>query len=162
VIVLFYGQGDGEFCRRTYWRYQGMKQLTDFKPLQRVVLPGLGDLNCSGLVVVVGPNSSGKSQLLQDIHRRLIGEPRKLVVSTEIAIEKPPFEPFMKCLEEAGYFSTLTDDAGNQQLHMHPADGIWGPSSGRRRLLVERSLECASKKALAGASSVVAPPMGER
>jgi hypothetical protein len=93
-----------------------MNRLTDFKPLQRVLLPGLGDLNCSGLVVLVGPNSSGKSQLLQDVYRRLIGEPRKLVVSTEIAIEKPPFEPFMKCLEDEGYFSTFTDDAGNSQI----------------------------------------------
>ena len=93
-----------------------MQRLTDFKPLQRVVLPGLGDLKCTGLVVIVGPNSSGKSQLLQDIHRRLTGEPRKLVVSTEIVIEKPPLGPFLKCLEDEGYFTTFTDDAGTSYI----------------------------------------------
>ena len=31
-----------------------MKRLSDFKPLRRVTLPGLGDLECSGLIVVVG------------------------------------------------------------------------------------------------------------
>jgi hypothetical protein len=41
-----------------------MEKLTDFKPLARVSLPGLGALQCSGLVVLVGPNSSGKSQFL--------------------------------------------------------------------------------------------------
>lgn len=93
-----------------------MKQLTDFKPLRRLVLPGLGELQCSGLVVLVGPNSSGKSQPLQDIYRRLAGEPRQLVVASEVNIEKPPFEPFIKSLEEEGYFSTFIDNAGNKQL----------------------------------------------
>lgn len=93
-----------------------MKQLSDFKPLRRVVLPGIGDLNCAGLVVLVGPNSSGKSQLLQDIYRRLAGEHRQLVVATDIGIEKPQFGPFMKCLEDEGYFTTITDNAGTKQL----------------------------------------------
>jgi hypothetical protein len=39
-----------------------MEHLSDFKPLGRLVLPELGVLECSGLVVLVGPNSSGKSQ----------------------------------------------------------------------------------------------------
>ena len=93
-----------------------MKKLSDFKPLRRVVLPDLGELTCSGLVVLVGPNSSGKSQLLQDMYRRISGEPRKLVVATEVQIQKPPLDPFLRCLEEEGYFSTFEDDAGNKQL----------------------------------------------
>lgn len=95
-----------------------MKRLSDFKPLRRVLLPGLGDLECSGLVVVVGPNSSGKSQLLQDIYRRICGEPRQLVVASEVQIEKPPLEPFLRCLEDEGYFSTIEDDSGAK--HMRP------------------------------------------
>ncbi len=95
---------------------QAMKRLSDFKPLGRVLLPGLGDLQCSGLVVLVGPNSSGKSQLLQDIYQRLAGEPRQLVVAQEISIEKPPYESFMQCLENEGYFSTVEDTAGTKQL----------------------------------------------
>lgn len=93
-----------------------MQKLSDFKPLKRLALPDLGDLDCSGLVLIVGPNSSGKSQLLQDVYRRLCGEPRKLVVATDVRVEKPPFEPFLKCLEDEGYVYTVEDDQGNKKL----------------------------------------------
>ena len=93
-----------------------MEKLSDFKPLGRVVLPGLGELNTAGLIVLVGPNSSGKSQLLQDIYLRLAGQPRDLVVSQDIRIEKPPYDSFMMCLENEGYFSSTEDDSGNRQL----------------------------------------------
>jgi hypothetical protein len=95
-----------------------MKRLSDFKPLRRVQLPGLGDLSCSGLVVLVGPNSSGKSQLLQDIYKRIAGEPRQLVVASDVQIEKPPLGPFLRCLEDEGYFSTVEDESG--ATHMRP------------------------------------------
>lgn len=93
-----------------------MQRLSDFKPLKRVLLPGLGDLATSGLVVVVGPNSSGKSQLLQDVYRRLVGEPRQLVVASDVRIEKPLLDPFLQCLEAEGYFTTTEDDSGNKQF----------------------------------------------
>lgn len=90
-----------------------MEPLTAFKPLERVSLPALGDLTTSGLILVVGPNSSGKSQLLQDIYLRLCGEPRALVVATSIQIRLPEYEPFMAYLEREGYFETVLDDNGN-------------------------------------------------
>ena len=93
-----------------------LKKLNDFKPLRRVILPGLGDLSCSGLVVLVGPNSSGKSQLLQDIYKRIAGEARQLVVATEIQLEKPELAPFLRCLEAEGYFSTVEDESGAPRL----------------------------------------------
>ena len=93
-----------------------MQKLSDFKPLKRLVLPDLGTLDCSGLVLIVGPNSSGKSQLLQDVYRRLCGEPRKLVVASDVRVEKPPFEPFLKCLEDEGYVFTVEDGSGNKVL----------------------------------------------
>jgi len=93
-----------------------MERLSDFKPLGLVALPTLGDLQCSGLVVLVGPNSSGKSQLLQDLYRRLAGELRELVVATTIHINKPPYEPLLKCLESEGYFSTFNDGNGNPHI----------------------------------------------
>lgn len=93
-----------------------MRKLSDFKPLKQVVLPGLGDLTCSGLVLIVGPNSSGKSQFLQDLYHRMAGEPRQLVVASDIQIEKPPIDPFLQCLEDEGYFSPFFDDAGNKHL----------------------------------------------
>ena len=95
-----------------------MKKLSDFKPLRQVTLPGLGDLECSGLIVLVGPNSSGKSQLLQDIYGRISGTPRPLVVASDIQIEKPPLDPFLRCLEDEGYFITFEDESGTK--HMRP------------------------------------------
>jgi len=93
-----------------------MEHLSDFKPLERVTLPEIGDLRCSGLILVVGPNSSGKSQFLQDLYLRLSGQPRALVVSTDIRIRKPEnYELFIQCLESEGYFETIVDDSGNQQ-----------------------------------------------
>lgn len=93
-----------------------MDQLSDFKPLDGVALPDIGDLQCSGLILVVGPNSSGKSQLLQDIYQRLSGEPRGLVVATDVRVNKPQeFEPFARWLESQGYFETFVDDNGVSQ-----------------------------------------------
>jgi hypothetical protein len=93
-----------------------MKKLSDFKPLRQVTLPGLGDLECSGLIVLVGPNSSGKSQLLQDIYGRISGAPRRLVVASDVKIEKPPLDPFLRCLEDEGYFTTFEDESGVKHL----------------------------------------------
>lgn len=76
----------------------------------------MGELDPSGLIVVVGPNSSGKSQLLHDIYKRLSGEPRKLVVATELLIRKPDLKPFLSCLEKEGYITNITDAAGNSHI----------------------------------------------
>ncbi len=92
-----------------------MDQIFDFKPLDRVALPGIGDLRCSGLILVVGPNSSGKSQFLQDLYLRICGEPRALVVATDVQVSKPEYEPFLQWLESEGYFETLIDDNGTPQ-----------------------------------------------
>ena len=95
----------------------GKPKLSDFKPLSSVSLPGLGDLALSGLTVLVGPNSSGKSQLLQDMYKRISGEPRELVVADAILISKPAtLEPFLQCLEDEGYFTTFEDAAGAKQM----------------------------------------------
>jgi hypothetical protein len=91
--------------------------LTDFKPLEQVSLPDIGDLHCSGLILFVGPNSSGKSQFLKDVYHRLCGEPRSLVVATEVRIRKPDdFPHFIKYLETRGYFSSFEDDDGIKQF----------------------------------------------
>jgi hypothetical protein len=93
-----------------------MERLSDFKPLERVALPEIGDLRCSGLILVVGPNSSGKTQFLQDLHQRLCGQPRALVVATDIRIRIPEnYDSFIQCLESEGYFETIVDDGGNEQ-----------------------------------------------
>jgi hypothetical protein len=88
----------------------------EFKPLEAFELPGIGNLRCEGLIVIVGPNSSGKSQLLQDIFMRLCGEPRALVVATSLEVQKPAEYPqFARWLENEGYFETIFDDNGAEQ-----------------------------------------------
>lgn len=105
-------------------------------------MPDLGDLDCSGLVVLVGPNSSGKSQLLQDIYHRVAGMPRALVVAETIEIDKPDLAPFLRVLESEGYFETVEDESGNkllrpktmylgsgqplQQIQPHQAEQMYG------------------------------------
>jgi hypothetical protein len=93
-----------------------MRKLSDFKPLKRVVLPGVENLSCAGLTVIVGPNSSGKSQLLRDIKGKVAGEARDLVVATAIEIDIPEYEPFIKCLKAEGYLSSFFDDNDNEQF----------------------------------------------
>lgn len=92
-----------------------MERLTDFNPLKQLALPGLGDLDCSGLVLVVGPNSAGKSQLLRDVFHSLSGDARDLVVATSIELDKPDYDSFVSCLEAEGYIRSIRDDNGTQQ-----------------------------------------------
>lgn len=96
-----------------------MEKLTDFRPLNRVSLPDLGDLRCSGLILIVGPNSSGKSQFLQDIYLRISGEPRALVVASNIEIQKPPeYGSFIEWLKARRYIEDFYDDNGT--AHWRP------------------------------------------
>ena len=90
-----------------------MEKLTDFKPIQKLDLPDLGEISCSGLIVVVGPNSSGKSQLLRDIKGRISGEPRELVVAKHIELAEIEYKPFLKCLKAEGFIYSIWD--GNDQ-----------------------------------------------
>src|SRR5439155_21250231 len=94
-----------------------MKQLSDFKPFQRVVLPGVGDLDCAGLILIVGPNSSGKTQLLQDIYQTLSGEARRLVVAQDLEINRPEaLDAFVDVLEREGFLTKIVDNNGAVQL----------------------------------------------
>src|SRR4051812_22134441 len=93
-----------------------MDKLSDFKPLKRIDLPGIEELSTSGLVVIVGPNSSGKSQLLQDLHKACVGEARPLVVASSIQLHKPSFEDLVTCLAKEGYLSIETDANGTNTL----------------------------------------------
>ena len=87
----------------------------------------MGDIPCSGLTVIVGPNSSGKSQLLQDLYLRLCGEPRGLVVASKVRLNKPhEFDAFLKCLEAEGYLRK-DKDPNNSQERLMPRTIFSGP-----------------------------------
>ena len=90
--------------------------LTDFSPLEGVTVRGVGPIDCSGLIVIVGPNSSGKSQLLRDIHLRVSGEPRRLVVADSVDVRRFPYEPLVEALKSEGLIQSFEDEAGNSQL----------------------------------------------
>lgn len=59
-------------------------------PIRSIDLPGVPDLELHGLIVVVGPNSSGKTQLLHDINEVVCGRRRQLVVAIAVSLRKPP------------------------------------------------------------------------
>jgi|GEM_PF-2006256 hypothetical protein len=92
-----------------------MEKLTEFKPIQKLCLPNLGQLSCAGLIVIVGPNSSGKSQLLKDISQKISGEPRELVVAAEFELAKLDHQLLIKCLRAEGYISSFWDDNDREQ-----------------------------------------------
>lgn len=95
-----------------------LTDLGDFRPIEKLVLPDLGELDLSGLTLIVGPNSAGKSQLLKDVYQKVSGEPRNLVVASEIVIRMPDFNPFIKWMESEGYFEEFYDENG--ALHWRP------------------------------------------
>ncbi|PYK01067.1 MAG: hypothetical protein DME23_05105 [Verrucomicrobia bacterium] len=72
-------------------------------PIVSVTIPGVGEVPAGGLVVVVGPNSSGKTQLLRDINACVTGQARELVVCENTHVRKPKsFETFVQCLIDQG------------------------------------------------------------
>ena len=50
-----------------------MSNLVDYNPLKSIAIPNVGRVQPLDLVVVIGPNSSGKTQMLKDIQGRLLG-----------------------------------------------------------------------------------------
>jgi hypothetical protein len=94
-----------------------MDRLSDFKPLAKVSLPDVGNIPCSGLTLVVGPNSSGKSQFLRDLYQRLCGEERALVVASDVQLNKPSdYKSFINMLESEGLFETFVDQNNRSVL----------------------------------------------
>ena len=63
--------------------------LFDLNPLKSIAIPNVGRIKPKGLVLIIGPNSAGKTQLLRDIHSRILGQTRKLVVCDDIEINRP-------------------------------------------------------------------------
>ncbi|MFO1183535.1 MAG: AAA family ATPase [Bauldia sp.] len=105
-----------------------MGKLSDYRPLEKLVLPGLGELDCSGLVLIVGPNSSGKSQLLRDVYAALSGEAREFTVATDIALRRPASAKWLvDALEEEGYVKQVTD--ANQDVQLRPTTTYVGINS---------------------------------
>ena len=68
--------------------------------IETATIPGIGEIVLQGLIVVVGPNSSGKTQLLHDLSSRMLGE-RDYVVCSGVGIRKPlDAQSFIRELEQ--------------------------------------------------------------
>ena len=94
----------------------GEPNIADLRPIERLALPTIGELSIQGLTVIVGPNSSGKIQLLRDIHMTISGEPRKLVVAESVQIRQFDYVPFLGALQSHGYMEEFEDDSGKMLL----------------------------------------------
>jgi energy-coupling factor transporter ATP-binding protein EcfA2 len=67
------------------------------------VRPGI-QINPRGLILIVGPNSSGKTQLLRDIQAIVTGQARELVVCDDFVLNKPEkANDLLDSLISAGY-----------------------------------------------------------
>jgi energy-coupling factor transporter ATP-binding protein EcfA2 len=67
-----------------------MPTIAELNPLKSIAIPNVGRIEPKGLVLVIGPNSAGKTQCLRDIQGRMLGQPRKLVVCDDVSIGRPP------------------------------------------------------------------------
>jgi len=80
-------------------------------PIHTIDIPGVPGLEMRGLIVVVGPNSSGKTQLLYDINETVCGRHRDLVVASGITFRKPPlFDEYFDFLIEKGSIREKSPD----------------------------------------------------
>ena len=64
--------------------------LSDYNPLKLISLPGVELANPEGIIVIVGPNSSGKTLFLRDIERFLLAGVCEHIVCKRIVVRKPP------------------------------------------------------------------------
>ena len=91
-----------------------MPNLLDFNPLKSIAVPNVGRVEPKGLVLVIGPNSAGKTQFLRDIQGRVLGQARKLVVCDDVEINRPPsLEPLLDMLLAENHIRRRLDDNNN-------------------------------------------------
>lgn len=96
-----------------------------YHPLKRISVPKAGSIASRGLVVVIGPNSSGKTQILKDIYRKVCGMGQRLVVCDDIELEKPPpFKQFLEWQVAEGKIKREYD--AERKVHLRQ----WAPSIG--------------------------------
>ena len=92
------------------------------------VPPGI-KIEPKGLVLIVGPNSAGKTQLLKDLQSILTGQARDLVVCSDFQLQKPQsMDLLLETLYSEGYLRKYRDANGNefiQQTSPHLGGGTF-------------------------------------
>ncbi len=98
----------------------------NYQPLESVSLTDVGPIAATGLTVVAGPNSSGKSQLLRDIESRLIGSKRDLVVCDRIKLDLSfDLERLLEMLCENGALKFEDGNYSTVAPHLGKGSGGW-------------------------------------
>ena len=91
-----------------------MSNSIDFNPLKSIAVPNVGRIHPRGLVVVIGPNSAGKTRMLKDIQGRLLGEPRNLVVCEDVELQRPhDFQVMLDKMYKERHIRRRIDDSNN-------------------------------------------------
>lgn len=94
-----------------------MPTLSDFNPLTSFAVPNVGRLESKGLVLVIGPNSAGKTQFLRDIQGRVLGQARKLVVCEDVEITRPAsLESLLDVLFAENHIRRRLDEQNNTYI----------------------------------------------
>ncbi len=110
-------------------------KLADYQPLKSLKLPGV-EIKPTGLILVVGPNSSGKTQFLKDVHALLSGEQRKSVVCDQIIVDKPAdLNILLNNLVERQYLKRFRDDNGNDFIMPTAPQLGYGPAKSGQTLV---------------------------
>lgn len=120
-------------CTHTYVPAQSFNMaLTEFNLLKSISVPNVGKISPKGLMVVAGPNSSGKTQLLTDIQASCTGSPRELVVCSDVEIEHPSsLNGLLQALKDTGAIA-LRQDADGKQYYEQTSPYLGEGSGGWR------------------------------
>lgn len=98
-----------------------------YRLIENVKVPG-ATIDATGLVLVVGPNSSGKTQLLKDVHSVLTGQKRDFVVAKQIPIRKPDtLDAILAPMIDEGHLKIEKNNEGQEYIKQtNPALGGFG------------------------------------
>ncbi len=92
-------------------------------PIRSVDLPGIPDLQLQGLIVIVGPNSSGKTQLLYDLNEIVCGRHRQLVVISAVEFRSAPaFDEYFNFLVQENIVRESSDNQFYKRSFQYGAD----------------------------------------
>ena len=81
--------------------------------IDNVSLPECLNVRLNGLLVIVGPNSSGKTQFLHDMHEAICGKPRRLVVASGISFNQQlPCDAYLDYLLDNGVLENIENRNG--------------------------------------------------
>src|SRR5262245_21516278 len=96
-----------------------MSALAKYNPLKAVWLPGAEIREPRGIVVVVGPNSSGKTLFLRDVENYLLTGTQGFVVCQGIEPQKPDdYQAFVDELLARNYLQPMPGQANQYRTYV--------------------------------------------